>query len=47
VDNLVTRRNVFESDWQRRLAHLLPPQQPVTFAMAWQRVLEVVAALQA
>ena len=47
VDNLVTRRNVFESDWQRRLAHLLPPQQPVTFAMAWQRVLDVVAALQA
>lgn len=46
VDSLVARRTVFESDWQRRLEHLLPPQQPLLFTVAWQHVLEVVAALQ-
>lgn len=46
VESLLTRRNVFEVDWQRRLTHLLPPQQPITFALAWQRVLEVVALLR-
>jgi len=47
VAGLMQRRSVFEVDWERRLAHLLPPLQPVTFAAAWQRVLELVTALQA
>ncbi len=44
--DLIRRRAVFEVDWERRLAHLLPPQQPVTFAAAWQSVVELVTALQ-
>jgi predicted nucleotidyltransferase component of viral defense system len=46
VARLMQRRGVFEVDWERRLAHLLPSTQPVTFAAAWQRVLELVIALQ-
>lgn len=43
---LAQRRAVFETDWERRLAHLLPPQQPVTFDAAWQSVVKLVTALQ-
>ena len=46
VASLVQRRPIFEDDWERRLAHLLPPRQPVTFAAAWQAVIELVTALQ-
>lgn len=46
VEGLIQRRAVFEVDWERRLAHLLPPLQPVTFAAAWQSVMELVTALQ-
>lgn len=46
VADLTQRRAVFEVDWERRLAHLLPPLQPVTFATAWQSVLALVSALQ-
>ncbi len=46
VAGLMQRRAVFEVDWDRRLAHLLPPSQSVTFAAAWQRVMELVTALQ-
>jgi len=46
VAGLTQRRAVFEVDWERRLAHLLPPLQPVTFATAWQSVLALVSALQ-
>lgn len=46
VAGLMQRRAVFEVDWERRLAHLLPPLQPVTFAAAWQRVMELVTAPQ-
>ena len=41
------RQSVFEGDWERRLAHLLSPLQPVTFADAWQSAVQLVAALQA
>ena len=41
------RRRIFDLDWKRRLAHPLPPLQPVTFAAHWQRVMELVTALQA
>ena len=44
---LTQRRAIFEVDWERRLAHLLPPQQPVTFAAAWQSVVKLVTALEA
>ena len=44
---LTQRRAIFEVDWERRLAHLLPPQQPVAFAAAWQSVVKLVTALQA
>ena len=47
VARLMQHRAVFEVDWERRLAHLLPPSQSVTFAAAWQRVIELVTALQA
>lgn len=47
VDSLEARRQIFEADWQKRLVHLLPPQQPVSFTVVWQDVLDVVAALQA
>jgi predicted nucleotidyltransferase component of viral defense system len=43
---LAQRRAVFETDWEHRLAHLLPPQQPVTFDAAWQSVVKLVAALE-
>jgi predicted nucleotidyltransferase component of viral defense system len=46
VASLIQRRSIFEVDWERRLAHLLPPHQPVTFAAAWQSVIELVTALQ-
>lgn len=46
VASLLQRRPIFKSDWERRLAHLLPPSQPVTFADAWQSVMELVTALQ-
>ena len=46
VASLVQRRPIFEDDWERRLAHLLPPRQPVTFDAAWQAVIELVTALQ-
>ena len=44
---LTQRWAIFEADWERRLAHLLPPQQPVTFAAAWQSAVNLVTALQA
>ena len=44
---LTQRRAILEADWERRLAHLLPPQQPVTFAAAWQSVVKLVTARQA
>lgn len=47
VASLMQRQSVFEGDWERRLAHLLSPLQPVTFADAWQSVVQLVAALQA
>ena len=47
VVSLMQRRTIFAGDWERRLAHLLPPLQPVTFAEAWQSVMQLVAALQA
>lgn len=46
VETLDARREIFETDWQRRLVHLLPPQQPISFAKAWQRVRDVVEFLQ-
>ena len=46
VASLMQRQSVFEGDWERRLAHLLPPLQPVTFAEAWQSVMQLIAALQ-
>ncbi len=47
VASLVQRRPIFAGDWQRRLTHLLPPQQVVTFETAWQGVIELITALQA
>lgn len=46
VASLTQRQSVFAGDWERRLAHLLPPLQPVTFAEAWQSVMQLVKALQ-
>jgi predicted nucleotidyltransferase component of viral defense system len=41
------RRQEFESDWRRRLTHLLPPEQPVTFDDAWASVTQLLDLLAA
>jgi predicted nucleotidyltransferase component of viral defense system len=41
------RRQEFEADWRRRLTHLLPPEQPVTFADAWASVTQLLELLAA
>ena len=46
VAPLRERRAIFEVDWQRRLVHLLPPDQPVTFETAWEAVIVVMGELQ-
>lgn len=45
LDNLLARRDEFERDWKRSLAHLIPTSEKVSFASAWETGVDAVRAI--
>jgi predicted nucleotidyltransferase component of viral defense system len=46
VECLAAQRELFQRDWDRRLAHLLPAGQLAPFNQVWDAVLPLIAALE-
>ena len=45
LENLLTRRDEFERDWERSLSHLLPTSESTTFASAWETGVNALRAI--
>ena len=43
--DLEAKRTLFAMDWERRLAHLLPGDESLTFDVAWDSMQELMANL--
>ena len=45
LENLLTRRDEFERDWERSLSHLLPTSESTSFASAWETGVNALRAI--
>jgi predicted nucleotidyltransferase component of viral defense system len=45
LENLLTRREEFERDWERSLSHLLPTSESTSFASAWETGVNALRAI--